>query len=107
MHFLWVSATLEALDALSCSHIANALQYVAARVTPYLVVASGRLCYIGADLAELAAIKSERGELAEKVCLLEEEGRNFDERCLVLFGEKNVMEAQVVTLDGKVSLLSQ
>ncbi|CAI9280330.1 unnamed protein product [Lactuca saligna] len=89
-------ATLEALDALSYSHMANDLQYVVAQVTPYLVVSASRLHYMGADLVELAAVKSEHDELAEKVWLLEEERCNFDERYLVLSGEKIVAEAQGV-----------
>ncbi|CAI9277100.1 unnamed protein product [Lactuca saligna] len=41
-------------------------------------------------------------ELAEEVQLLEEEQRKFDERYLVLSGEKNDVEDQVATLDGEV-----
>nr|KAJ0202751.1 hypothetical protein LSAT_V11C500252000 [Lactuca sativa] len=36
-----------------------------------------------------------------------EERRKFDERYIVLYGEKTVMEAQVATLDGEVNILSQ
>lgn len=66
-------ATLEALDALSYSHMANDLQYVVAHVNPYLVVTAGHFCYIGVDLAEVAVVKSEHDKLAEKVWLIEEE----------------------------------
>ncbi|CAI9271369.1 unnamed protein product [Lactuca saligna] len=76
-------------------------------VAPYLVAAVGCLCFIGVDWAELAPIKSEYDELAEKIWLLEKERRKFNERYLVLFGEKTVDEAQVATLDGEVNRLSQ
>ena len=65
----------------------NDIQYITTQVAPYLVVAIGRLCYIGADLAELATVKSKRDELAEKVWVLEEEWRKFDELPRVVRGE--------------------
>ncbi|CAI9291660.1 unnamed protein product [Lactuca saligna] len=74
-------------------------------VAPYLVVDVGRLRYMGVDLAKVAAVKSERDELAEKVWLLEEERHKIDERYLVLSGEKTVVEAQAVTLDGETRLV--
>lgn len=101
------SSTLEALDALSYSHMADDLQYAVAVVAPYLVVAADRLRYIGADQAELALIKSECDELAERVWFLEDERCKFDERYLVLPEEKTATEAQVVTLNGEVDRLSQ
>ena len=55
----------------------------------------------------MAAINSEHDELAKKVWLIEEEQHKFDECYLVLSGEKIDVEAQVATLDGEVSLLSQ
>ncbi|CAI9299647.1 unnamed protein product [Lactuca saligna] len=76
-------------------------------VNPYLVVDTSRFCYIGVDLAELAAVKSEHDKLTENVWLIEEERRNFDECYLVLSSEKTVVEAQAATLVGEVNLLSQ
>ncbi|CAI9287898.1 unnamed protein product [Lactuca saligna] len=100
-------ATMEALDTISYSHMANDLQYAAAQVAPHLVVAVGHLRYIGADVAKRAAVKSERDELVEKVWLLKEERHKFDKRYLMLSGEKTVVEAQEANLDGEVDLLSQ
>nr|KAJ0190401.1 hypothetical protein LSAT_V11C800449420 [Lactuca sativa] len=87
------SATLEALDALSYSHMENDLQYVVAQVAPYLVAVVGRLCYIGADLEELDDVKSEHDKIVEKVWHLKEERCKFGERYLVLSGEKTVVES--------------
>lgn len=70
------------------------------------MAAAIHLHYIGVDLAELAAVKSERTELAEKVWLLKEERDKFNERYLMLSGEKSVVEAQVSTLYGEINLLS-
>lgn len=64
---------MEVLGALFYSHMANDLPYFIVEVAPYLVAAAGCLFYMGADLEELAAVKSERDELAEKVWLLEED----------------------------------
>lgn len=71
------------------------------------MAATSRICYIGADLVELDVVKSEHVELTEKVWLLEEEQHKFDECCLMLSREKTVVEAQVVTLDREVNILSQ
>ncbi|CAI9299474.1 unnamed protein product [Lactuca saligna] len=60
--------------------MANDLQYAATQVAPYLLAVAGRLCYIGAYLAELAAVKSEHNELVEKVQNLESEKEAFVER---------------------------
>ncbi|CAI9283257.1 unnamed protein product [Lactuca saligna] len=60
-------ATLEALDDISYSHMANDLQYAATQFSPYLVAAAGHLRYIGANLTEFAVVKSEHDELMQKV----------------------------------------
>lgn len=73
--------------------MANNLQYAVAQVSPYLAVTTGHLDYIGDNLAELVAVKSDRDELAEKVWLLEEEQSKFVEQYLVLSREKTVVEA--------------
>nr|KAJ0226604.1 hypothetical protein LSAT_V11C100020360 [Lactuca sativa] len=47
------SATLEALDVISYSHMANDLQYATVQIAPYLVAAAGRLRYIWADFSKV------------------------------------------------------
>ncbi|CAI9299124.1 unnamed protein product [Lactuca saligna] len=57
------SVTLEALDALSYSHVANDLMYVAAQVALYLVAVVGHLCYIGENTiveSRLATLDGEK-----------------------------------------------
>ncbi|CAI9289539.1 unnamed protein product [Lactuca saligna] len=63
---------------------------------------TGYLRYLGADLAELVVVKIERDELREKVCLLQDERNNFEERYVVLAGESSIVEDHVTRLDGEV-----
>lgn len=71
------------------------------------MVAADRLCYIVADLAELAIVKDEHDELGENAWLFEDERHKFDERYTVLAREKSANEDQVATLDREVDRLSQ
>lgn len=82
--------TLESLKLLSHSHMANHLQYTTVQVAPYLVVATSCLRYLGANLAELVAVKTECDELREKVWLLKDEKHKFEELCTLQFSAHKV-----------------
>lgn len=71
------------------------------------MAASGRLCYLDTDLAELVVVKTECDELREKVRILKDEKYKFKERYVALVGEKSVAEDQVASLDREVERLSQ
>lgn len=73
---------------------------LACHVAPYFVVISGHLRFLGADLVELAAVKTERDKIGEKVCPLEDDKLKFEERYVVLAREKSVTEDQLSILDG-------
>lgn len=97
---------MESLELLSHSHFSNDLQYAASHVAPYMVVTSSRLRYLGAELAELAAIKTEGDKLEEKVWLLKDEKLKFEEIYVVPDREKYSIEDQVVSLDREVEYFS-
>lgn len=67
---------------------------------------AGCRCYLGDDLVEFATIKTKHDEIGEKVWLLDCEKRNFEERYVVLVGEKFSAEYQVTSLDGEVEHFS-
>lgn len=98
---------LESLEFLSYSHMANDLQYVAALVAPYLVMAVSRLLYLGVDHEELAAVKTECCELGEKVWLFKDDRHKFEERYVVQTREKPAAKDQVTSLDEEVEHLLQ
>lgn len=101
------TATLELLELLSYSHMATDLQYLVAQVAPYLVVATGRFRYLGADLTELVVVKIERDDLRENLCLLEHDIHKFGEHYVVIAGENSAGEDHVTSLDGKVERFSK
>lgn len=86
--------------------MANELQYTTSQVTPYLVVAIGRLRYIGVDLAESVIVEADCDELRERASLLKEKRPKFDERYDVLSREKSAAEDHMSFLDGEVGRLS-
>lgn len=51
---------------------------------------------MGANRAALAIVKTEHGDLGEKVWLLEDEKHKFDEHYVVLAGESFAVKNQVV-----------
>lgn len=72
--------------------MATSLQYVAEQVASYLVATVGRLHYLGANVAKLVVVKVERDEIEEKVWLLKDKRCKFEERYVVLAGEKSTAE---------------